>query len=146
MKKINLNSIFVFSFLFISAISFSQNDGVIAYAEKTTIYNDGLIKPSNATAITNLNDVLKEVQNYLSNNVKAPEILGFYNTDVKVLTSFKITETGDIKNISISRKSDKALGKAVVKELNKLSKITPVKEDGVAVEKYISVPVVFEVE
>ena len=143
MKKSILNPVFSLCFSLIAVFAFSQNNDV-AYTEVAVPAKSVLSKDIPVFS-TNLNDVLKEVENYLDNNVKAPEILGFYNSDQVVLASFDITENGEIENISISRKSDKLLGEVVKKELDKLTKITPIKEDGKAVRKYVSVPVVFKV-
>ena len=145
MKKIILNPSLTLSFIFITVFLFAQNNESLVFAEMKNPAKNGLVKNISVVS-SNLNEVLDEVNSYLKNNVKTPEIMGFYNTSMKVMVSFVVSEEGEIRDIVISEKSDKVLGSVVVKELNKLSKITPVIEDGKAVEKNINVPVIFKID
>ena len=142
MKKLIVNLSLVFSFILIAVFSFGQNNELLAIAE--TPVNTGV---SNKNAvITNADVSLNEINEQLKNNLEVPDyLLGLYNTDVMVVASFLINKNGELENIHISRKSDKAYGKLLKKELGEINKVTPIKENGVVVEKYVNLPVVFKV-
>ncbi len=96
---------------------------------------------------SNVDDVLSEIREYLDGKIEFPEVyLDFYNSDVTVVASFSVAESGELENISIKKGSDKMLGNIVVNELNKLSTVSPVLENGVPVIKNFNIPVVFKVQ
>ncbi|HFA51608.1 MAG TPA: hypothetical protein ENJ95_21550 [Bacteroidetes bacterium] len=118
-------------------------DGDLASAnvyaqEKSAVFNAPIF-------VTNVNDVIMEVSNYLDKNIEYPIALAeFYNSDVTVTASFIITENGELENITIQDHGNKTFGKQVEKQLKSMPKVAPVIENGKAVSKAIIIPVVFE--
>ncbi len=98
-------------------------------------------------AKSNVADVLSEISRYLDGKIEFPErYLEFYNSDVTVVATFSIAENGKLENISIEKGADKILGDIVVKELNKISDVSPVLENGTPVHKGFKIPVVFKIQ
>lgn len=142
MKKLIVNLSFLFSFILLTVFSFAQNSELLAVAE-APVFAD---VSSENVVVTNVDASIEEVRNKLSGNLEVPDYLeGVYNSNVKVIASFLLNKNGELENIHISKKSDKSFGKILKKELEKIDNITPIKENGIVVEKYINLPVVFEV-
>lgn len=146
MKKSIQNFLLSFSFLFFTVVSFGQViEGIAMVTDHVPpVYE---IETSPSPVITNVQQPLDEVREYLKANVEIPDyLLDVYNNDITVFASFFINTAGEIEGVSISRKSDAMLGRIVKANLEALKSVTPVVENGKIIEQYVSIPVVFQMK
>ncbi len=90
----------------------------------------------------------KGLVNYLSTNIRVPEIAEELGISGKVYVQFVIDKKGKVSNSRIIQGMDKCpeCGEEVIRVVNAMPKWKPAKNDGKKVASYYTLPVVFNIQ
>ncbi len=86
----------------------------------------------------------KALVSTLYKNLRYPAEAYENNIEGKVLVRFVVSKDGSVMNPSIIRSADPELDKAALDAIKKLPKFIPGKQDGMPVNVYYSLPIVFK--
>lgn len=102
--------------------------------------------PSNKNRVqnnlSNEKEVLLEINQYLSEHLSvASEFLEYYNSDVQFTIAFEIALDGKLQHIVTLEACKNPIASALIHELQKLERVEPITQNGVAITAQYNIPV-----
>ena len=88
----------------------------------------------------------KELRNYISKNLKYPNIAKENGIQGKVIVRFVVTNTGKIERVEILRSLDPMCDKEAIRVVRTLPPFIPGKQDGKNVSVWYTLPIIFKLE
>lgn len=92
--------------------------------------------------LSNEKEVLLEINQYLSEHLSvASEFLEYYNSDVQFTIAFEIALDGKLQHIVTLEDCKNPIASALIHELQKLERVEPIIQNGVAITAQYNIPV-----
>lgn len=118
------------------AIQAQDTDPLLASADIPTSKSRTIEK------ISNEREVLLGINQYLSeHSAAASSFLEYYNSDVKFTIAFEVALDGKLEHIVTLEDCKNPVASALIQELQKLERVEPIIQNGVAITAQYKIPV-----
>ncbi len=115
-----------------------------AQETSSLLANTDILSSENRTVkkVSNEREVLQSINQYLNEHLAvASEFLEYYNSDVEFTIAFEIDRNGILQHITTMESCKNPIASALIQELQKLERVNPIVQNGVAMAGQYLIPV-----